>query len=58
MNLHDVKLHFDINEVYEYYFMAFLHRTDNWLFNNFDELLNEIGGYHRQLNLYVKEIYR
>lgn len=48
VNLHDVKLHFDVNEVYEYYFMAFLHKTDNWLFNDFNAFLNEIGGYYRQ----------
>jgi hypothetical protein len=48
MNLPDVTLDFDINEVYEYYFMAFLHKTDDWLFDDFDAFLQEIGGYHRQ----------
>jgi len=48
MNLNDVKLHFDFNEIYEYYFMTYVLNTDNWLFNNYKAFLNEIGGYHRQ----------
>jgi hypothetical protein len=48
LNLPEQKLDIDIDEVYEYYFMAFIHNVNNWLFQDYDGFLREIGGYHAQ----------
>ena len=49
MNLKDLDLVIDKQEVYEYYFMKFMDKdTDNWLFNNYEEFLKNIGGYSNQ----------
>jgi hypothetical protein len=49
MNLHLHKLEIDINEVYEYYYMAFIDHTNNWLFGDYEGFLKEIGGYAKQV---------
>ena len=48
MNLHLHKLEININEVYEYYYMAFIYNTNNWLFVDYEGFLKEIGGYIKQ----------
>jgi hypothetical protein len=48
LDLDKVKASIDIGEVHEYYYMAFLHSTDNWLFKDFKKFLAEIGGYDEQ----------
>jgi hypothetical protein len=48
LDLPNVKLDIDPREVLEYYYMAHLHYTDNWLFKDFQGLLKEIGGYNEQ----------
>jgi hypothetical protein len=48
LNLSDQKLDFDIEEVYEYYFMAFINNTKNWLFPDYDGFISRIGGYLNQ----------
>jgi hypothetical protein len=48
MDLGNQKLKIDINEVYEYYFMAFLHNTEDWLFSDFRGFLQSVGGYDGQ----------
>ena len=49
MNLKDVNLAIDKRKVYEYYFMRFIYKdSDNWLFDNYEEFLNKIGGYSNQ----------
>ena len=51
MNLADHKLDIDINEVYEYYYMRFINNNnENWLFDDYDGLINEIGGYAKQFS--------
>ncbi|MCP4160217.1 MAG: hypothetical protein GY760_09105 [Deltaproteobacteria bacterium] len=48
MNLPKQKLHIDLNEVYEYYFMKLqVENMSEWLFSNYEELLDEIGGYNK-----------
>jgi hypothetical protein len=44
MNLQDVKLDINVNEVYEYYYMKHLHYNHNWLFNDFEDLVNKFNS--------------
>lgn len=48
LNLSAQKLDIDINEVYEYYFMAFVHNVNDWLFRDYDGFIRRIGGYYKQ----------
>lgn len=48
MNLHTHRLAIDIGEVHEYYYMAFIDHTNNWLFSDYEGLLREAGGYAKQ----------
>jgi hypothetical protein len=48
LNLPDQKLDIDIEEVYEYYFMAFINNTNNWLFPDYEGFIRKIGGYLNQ----------
>jgi hypothetical protein len=47
-NLDKINLKIDKNEVYEYYFMSKLHRSNNWLFNNYNHMIEDLGGYSEQ----------
>jgi hypothetical protein len=47
--LESQRLEIDINEVYEYYYMAFINRnTNNWLFRDYEGVIKENGGYLNQ----------
>jgi len=48
LTLPDQKLDIDIEEVYEYYFMAFINNTNNWLFPDYEGFIRKIGGYSNQ----------
>ena len=48
LNLEAQELDINIDEVYEYYFMAFIYNVNNWLFKDYDEFLRDIGGYYAQ----------
>lgn len=50
LDLPNQKLEIDINEVYEYYFMAFVHNVNNWLFKDYEDFIREIGGYYQQFD--------
>lgn len=50
LNLLDQKIDIDVDEVYEYYYMAFIHNVNNWLFKDYDGFLREIGGYYKQFS--------
>lgn len=46
MNLADQKLDINLDEVYQYYFMLHIEKyMGNWLCNDYNRLLEEIGGY-------------
>ena len=47
-NLDKINLKIDKNEVYEYYFMSKIHRSNKWLFNDHDHMLEDLGGYSEQ----------
>jgi hypothetical protein len=58
MDLPSQKLEIDINEVYEYYFMAFIHNnTNNWLFRDYEGFAKEIGGYANQFGSISYEVF-
>jgi len=48
LNLPEQRLNINIEEVYEYYYMAFILNVNNWLFQDYDRFLREIGGYNAQ----------
>lgn len=50
LNLPDTRLDIDLSEVFEYYFMAFVHNVKDWLFDDYDEFMSNIGGYYRQFS--------
>jgi hypothetical protein len=47
----------DLREVHEYYFMRFLHTADDWLFDDYFELLKTIGDYREQFTPRVYELF-
>lgn len=60
LDLPNQKLDIDLNQVYEYYYMAFVNNVEDWLFKNYEYFLNEIGGYKNQFgpisyNKFMKE---
>jgi|CXWL01.1.fsa_nt_gi hypothetical protein len=36
------------DEVYEYYFMKFIYGSEGWLFEDYREMLDQLGGYDQQ----------
>ena len=50
LNLPDIRQDIDLNEVYEYYFMAFVQNIKDWLFDDYDVFMTNIGGYYRQFS--------
>jgi hypothetical protein len=57
MDLPNQKLSIDINEVYEYYYMAFVNNTNNWLFKDYEAFIKEIGGYWQQFTPISYEVF-
>jgi hypothetical protein len=53
-NLKTVKLIINKKEIYECYFMKHFYYDENWLFDNYQEFLDEIGGYQ---NLHTNRLY-
>lgn len=53
-NLDRIDLKIDKNEVYEYYFMKHLYNSNGWLFDDYAQMENELGGYYGQFtsNIY------
>lgn len=57
MNLGMINLSIDKNEVYEYYFMKHIFDTRNWLFEDYDRMVEELGGYAEQFTSAVYGIW-
>jgi hypothetical protein len=58
MHLPEQKLRIDTNEVYEYYFMRYIeNNVEDWLFDNYADFVNEIGGYTKQFTSVSYERY-
>jgi len=49
LSLPEQKLDIDMNEVYEAYYMFYLNKTENWLFQDYEGFLKNIGGYNKQI---------
>ena len=47
-NLRSQSLKINKDEVYEYYYMKFIHGTQNWLFEDYHKMLDELGGHDCQ----------
>uniref|UniRef100_UPI004047D823 hypothetical protein n=1 Tax=Algoriphagus sp. TaxID=1872435 RepID=UPI004047D823 len=45
MKLDAIDLKINKNEVYEYYFMKFIYNTNNWLFDDYNKMEEDFGGY-------------
>lgn len=55
MNIDRLDLKIDKTQVYEYYFMRHIYNTEDWLFNNYSQMLDELGGYYEQFTSRVYE---
>lgn len=53
-NLKTIKLKINKKQIYECYFMKHFYYDENWLFDNYQEFLEEIGGYQ---NLHTQKLY-
>ena len=49
-NLGSQSLKINKDEVYEYYYMRFIHNSESWLFENYQEMLDQVGGYEKQFS--------
>jgi len=56
-NLDKQSLKIDQSEVYEYYYMRFIYNTENWLFADYEKMMDELGGYNGQFTSNVYEIW-
>lgn len=54
MKLDAIDLKINKDEVYEYYFMKFIYNTNNWLFDDYNKMQEDFGGYSGQ---YTSMIY-
>lgn len=57
MNLKSQEITINKNQVYQYYYMKFIHNNENWLFNNYSEMISELGGYENQFKLQVYDYF-
>jgi hypothetical protein len=55
MNIDHIDINIDKNEVYEYYFMKNVYNTEDWLFSDYSEVINNIGGYKEQFTSKIYE---
>jgi hypothetical protein len=61
MNLNKIQFNFDIDKVYEYYYMHNLYYNDGLLFGDYSKLIKKIGGYKKVVqsdfyNFYLKNL--
>ncbi|NWF37932.1 hypothetical protein F3F96_02105 [Mariprofundus sp. NF] len=56
-NLDVQSLQINQSEVYEYYYMKFIYNTENWLFEDYEKMTEELGGYYGQFTSNVYEIW-
>lgn len=47
-NLHTQSLTINKEQVYEYYFMKHIFNTENWLFEDYQDMIGHLGGYSAQ----------
>ena len=49
-NFDRVRVDIDKNDIFEYYFMHNIYNTNDWLFENYDRLEKDLGGYQGQFS--------
>ena len=57
LNLEKLSFKIDINEVYEYYFMKFIFNTENLFFDDYQKMINKVGGYKEQFKPIIYNIW-
>lgn len=57
LNLENLTLEIDGNKVCEYYFMKNIYNTENWLFEDYQGMLDNLGGYSAQFSSAVYEYF-
>jgi hypothetical protein len=57
MNLEKLTLRIDREEVYEYYFMRYMHKTENFLFSDYPKVIKELGGHKEQFQTKIYDIW-
>jgi hypothetical protein len=55
MDLDHLDFRIDKTQVLEYYFMRYIYNTENWLFDDYNAMIRQIGGYYEQLTPKVYE---
>lgn len=53
LHLGEQKIEVDKEKVYEYYFMKHIYNTNDWLFENYQQMIADLGGYSGQFTLEV-----
>ena len=53
LNLDKINFEIDKNQVYEYYFMKNILNQKSWIFNDYDNCINRIGGYSAQFTSHI-----
>ena len=48
INIDSIKLRIEKKKIYEYYFMKYIYNTENLFFENYDDIMADLGGYDRQ----------
>ncbi len=55
LRLSDLKFEIEKRKVYEYYFMKHIYNTNDWLFANHNQMVEDVGGYSEQFTSRVYE---
>ena len=50
LDLGNINLTIKVDDVYEYYYMRYIHTAICWLYNDYDKFLKDIGGHMQQVN--------
>lgn len=49
-NLHDIQVDVKMSAIYEYYFMHNIYNTSDWIFDNYEQMIDDLGGYRGQFS--------
>jgi len=52
-NIERIDCSIDRNKIYEYYFMRYVYNTENIFFENYNQVIDELGGYYQQFGTCV-----
>jgi hypothetical protein len=57
LNLENIQIEINKEKVYEYYFMKNIYNTENWLFEDYQDMITQLGGYQAQFSPSVYDYY-